>query len=405
MNHMLRRRLALASIAAATAACGDAGTASHTTVRDSAGITIVENAAPDSASETWWSVGSPVTSIGGAEAEGGSALFRVASALRLADGGVVVADGGSAELRFFDAAGNWVRTAGHKGEGPGEFQRFGILAWGPGDSLIVYDGGLRRVSMLGSDGTFGRDFQLGGGSGTLVARLADGGLVGTTSVRVASDESMTSGLMRPDMYVIVYDGLGSATDTLGVFPAAERGVAVQSSNGQITSISIFAQSWYHNTGVGALDDHVIVGTQDQPELRVYGRDGALTRIVRAGGEVIAATDETMAPFIERSVAQAQPERQVDLRKSMEAAPRPEFMPALGGFVIDRDRRIWVADPDVGTAGPTDWTVFDAEGRRIARIRMPATYRLLDAGTDWIVGIERDDLDVERVTVRPIAPAG
>jgi hypothetical protein len=81
------------------------------------------------------------------------------------------------------------------------------------------------------------------------------------------------------------------------------------------------------------------------------------------------------------------------------------MPALGGFVIDRDRRIWVAEPDVGTAGPTDWTVFDAEGRRIALIRMPATYRLLDAGTDWIVGIERDDLDVERVTVRPIAPAG
>jgi hypothetical protein len=216
---------------------------------------------------------------------------------------------------------------------------------------------------------------------------------------------MTSGLMRPDMYVIVYDAMGEATDTLGVFPAAERGLAVQSSNGQITSINIFAQSWYHNTGVGALDDHVVVGTQDQPELRVYGRDGALTRIVRAGGAVQPATDETMAPFIERSVAEAQPERQADLRKSMEAAPRPEFMPALGGFVIDRDSRIWVSDPDVGATGPTDWTVFDAEGRRVARIRMPEGYRLLDAGTDWIVGVERDELDVERVTVRPVAPVG
>jgi hypothetical protein len=37
--------------------------------------------------------------------------------------------------------------------------------------------------------------------------------------------------------------------------------------------------------------------------------------------------------------------------------------------------------------------------------MPEGYRLLDAGTDWIVGVERDELDVERVTVRPVAPVG
>jgi len=39
---------------------------------------------------------------------------------RLADGGVAVADGGSQEVRFFDADGDFVRSVAGPGGGPGE---------------------------------------------------------------------------------------------------------------------------------------------------------------------------------------------------------------------------------------------------------------------------------------------
>jgi hypothetical protein len=41
-------------------------------------------------------------------------------------------------------------------------------------------------------------------------------------------------------------------------------------------------------------------------------------------------------------------------------------------------------------------VHDAEGRLVARVRMPESFRPLHIGEDFVLGVERDDLDVEHV---------
>lgn len=403
-----RSRFAAALIgiaASAAAGCGASDSAPRrATVRDSAGITIVENGVADSAAIGWWTLGEPTLAVGGGDAEGPQALFRVAGALRLDDGGTVIADGGSGELRFFTAMGTHVRTVGRKGEGPGEFQRFALLRQGPADSLFVYDGALRRVSVLDPSGAFVRELQLAGGEGALVAMLADGTLVGAASIRTAESPSdvPTTSVLRPDMRIALFDANGALTDSVQVVPGAERGMVVSMSGGQISNISIFGQSWFHNTQVAALDDEVVVATQNESELRFYRRDGTLARIVRLGGAAVQATAERMAPFIERDMARSQVPDRAAYRKLLEGGPRPDYLPAVGAVFVDRADRIWVADADAGVAGPRDWTIVDSEGRRVARIRLPETFRPLDAGTDWVLGSERDDLDVERVVLRPIA---
>src|SRR5688500_11012726 len=83
----------------------DEGT-SNVTRRDSAGIAIVESSrAMWDGSEVWTVDTAATVSIGAVAGEAPYLLNRVAGATRLPDGRVVVADGGSSQLRFFDSTG------------------------------------------------------------------------------------------------------------------------------------------------------------------------------------------------------------------------------------------------------------------------------------------------------------
>src|SRR5687768_145368 len=119
-------RTALPAVGLALLACESDGdsTTRQSVVRDSASVTIVENAAPvwtDSA-HAWRVETEPVVTIGVVEGAPEYQLFRVRHALRLDDGSILVADGGSRELRFYDSTGRHIRSIGRDGEGPGEFR-------------------------------------------------------------------------------------------------------------------------------------------------------------------------------------------------------------------------------------------------------------------------------------------
>lgn len=108
----------------------------------------------------------PTLSIGITEGTQALELDRANSALRLANGRIVIANSGTGELRFFDSAGAVLGTVGRKGEGPGEYSGAMTLYSGPGDSLLVYDAGNRRFTVADQDGHVGRIFpaQAGGRS-------------------------------------------------------------------------------------------------------------------------------------------------------------------------------------------------------------------------------------------------
>ena len=80
-------------------------------VRDSAGVTIVENFGPAwSDGEAWHTSAEPAVDIGGENADANYNLFQVTDATRLRDGRLVIANAGTNELRFYDQSGRHVRT-------------------------------------------------------------------------------------------------------------------------------------------------------------------------------------------------------------------------------------------------------------------------------------------------------
>src|SRR5688572_10255310 len=124
-------------IAVCGSACGGSSTSQSSVVRDSAGITIIDNASPlwtDSAA-AWRMDETPSLEIGVVEGAPEYQFSGIRRALRLPNGEFLIADGGSRELRFYDAGGNHLRSSGRAGEGPGEFRVISLLERYGTDSL------------------------------------------------------------------------------------------------------------------------------------------------------------------------------------------------------------------------------------------------------------------------------
>jgi hypothetical protein len=391
----------------ALAACGGEAGGGRAVVRDSAGIAIVENVSPDdSAAYAWWRIGELLLDIGGEGAGPGQDLFRVSSARRLGDGSIVVANSGTSELRFFDADGALVRTAGRRGDGPGEFQGISWLTADALDTLLVFDARANRVSVLAPDGAFARDF-LFGGAGAIAApvgQFADGSFAGrlTVVVRPGANQPLPDGLTRPDIAIVRLDPDGRLADTIGVFPGAERFIRVTSAGGQIRSIEVttplFGRTPYHV----AVGDELVSATQDDPEMRVFGADGALRRIVRTGRLPEPITDAHRGALIEKRLINVPDEGRASVRAGLEALPSAGTVPPYAALLLDREGNLWLADYDDGLKPPGRWTVYAADGRGLARITLPERFTPYEIGADWILGRELDDLDIEHVRLYAIA---
>jgi len=403
--------LSMVVVALVTAGCQSdaAGRDPLAVVRDSAGITIVENTSPDdSTNNVWWRIEGPEVSIGGIDAEEPYALYRVTDALRLNDGRIAVASSGSDDIRFFDSDGGHVRTSGRTGGGPGEYQNPNALFRGTGDSLLVGDATTRRVSVLDPAGQFVRVFNIGEAAVVprIVGRFADGSLLAAPIVVTPGTTMGGSGdeITRPPFTLVRIDAGGAIADTLGEFPGAERIMRVEGSAGQITSISILIIPFAKSPTFAVHGDEVHVGAQDGPEIRVYGMDGGLRRIVRTGRTPDAITERHLDALFERQLA-AMPD---ELRAERQAAgrnrdlPHGPFVPPYAEITTDLAGNLWVADYPDPTKPAGGWTIYDPEGRVLARLIVPERFRPFDIGEDWVLGGELDEFDIDHVRLYRIA---
>lgn len=394
--------LAAISLGIALAGCGaESDRGPVVAFRDSAGIAIAENPSPDDSTQNdWWRIEGPLVDIGGVDAEEPYSLFRVSDALRLSDGRIAVASTVSGDIRYFDENGRHLRTSGRTGGGPGEYRNISGIERTGGDSLLVIDASARRVSLLDPTGEYVREFDVGNNAlvTRIVGRFDDGSLLTAPALVVGPEPgSASSGLMRPPFTLVRVATSTGVPDTLGDFPGAERFMRVTASNGQITSISIRTVPFGKSPTFAVHGGEVYIGSQDDSEIRVYGEDGVLRRIIRTGRSPEAITSAHLAAQFEAEI-EALPE---EMRTQARAAdrsdlPHGDVVPPYGSLLTDDTGNLWVSDYDDPMDVPGRWTVYGPDGGVSARIALPPTFRPYDIGEDWILGRELDDLDVEHV---------
>lgn len=386
--------VALTAIAAT--GCSEPDGGPHFAVRDSAGIEIVESRVPSGdTARTWWVDEAPLLEIGLEDGPAEYQFSQVEGALRLPDGRVAVADGGSREIRFFDADGDFLSVSGRRGDAPGEYREIIKLGYGPGDSIWVFDYGNRRFTVLTADGDVARTLTLDPtlSNVTAVGRLQDGSFIvrefwssagrGTAAIQL--------GLGRDPAAVARYSPDGARMDTIGLFLGREVYIFTENGRG-VMSTPLFA----HGTSAAAHADQVFVGDQERFEVGVYSTSGVLRRSIRLADFDLRVTRADIERAIEERLARVTEEQRVRMRAQLDGMDVPTTRPAYGRLLVDSQGALWVGDYAPYPEDPDLWRVFDASGRLVTALRVPERFRVFDVGADWILGVWRDELDVERV---------
>lgn len=405
-------RLAGAILAAAAIACGDPPSpdsdspALDAIVRDSADVRIVENPRPPSRSRLDWRVGTePEVSIGAREGEGPYMLHRASDAFTLSDGRIVVANTGSHELRVFDASGIHVATWGRRGEGPGEFSPLVQAHRWRGDSLLALYSPANHLSVLDSEGKFARAFTLARDDSFFqVEAVLPGGAI--LSSDWVGRGSLADGLSRTEETYRVKDAEGDMLSFLGSFPGTEWFSAWSGSSGWSVEIA-----HAHRVSTFAWGDLAAIAPNDTYEIRVFGLDGTLRRIVRRDHDLVASTEAHIDAEIEERVAQRpeeeRAERRRELRENFREVPFPETFPAFAEATADLVGHLWVREYEIPGEGGADpvWTVFDPEGRVLGFVETPAGLDVYEIGEEYILGLATDELGVEFIQVRSLERPG
>ena len=410
------------------AACeSGSGVGGRHTETDSAGVRITTSTAPVWGDSARWRISAmPVLEIGAVDGAAPEYLLSGAhNAMQLSDGRIAVGDMGSAELRYYDAEGRFLERTGRKGQGPGEWSQLYSMRRGGGDSIHVI-APVNTHSVFSPAGDYVRRFSLEPVRNRpniwAIGRLTSGDMLAYSLApagdrvmvprEAARGEEATLGrdtTTRPDGFYrehymhFLYTPEGRVIDSIGLLPG--RGEFGGGANA-----AFLPRGHYAMRG-----DSLFFGPGDQPEIRVYeirrtdsaaAPDGVrarmtLRRIVRRmstdSGRVTPAMIDA---YNERRRAELTQAFRNMPGFSIEAAVAetrfPSRLPAHGRVLVDATGAIWMQEYGLpgAEAAPTRWTVFDEGGRWLGSIELPARFVVSDIGTDYVLGIWRNDEDVQ-----------
>ena len=374
---------------------GISGGSGTVVVTDSSGVRITEASAADAPT---WSVGeSPEIRIGSVEGDEPYLFDGIGAAFLLSDGRIVVADGGSRQLRYFSAEGEHTQTAGRQGQGPGEFQAFTAVLM-TGDSLLVHDNRNDRLTTIGRDGTMVDEI-----SGPELPGVARGILLG----RISDDEFLfrstvplpiRRGYYRGTMSLALGRRGGTQADTLLRLPSRETVTTQDDQRRYLTRPHPFSPQ-----AVAAVwNGEIVAGTGESYELGVYDSSGRLQALIRrSDAEVIplegsAALEEYMDAYRDAGGSAA------SARAGLDGFPEPRLIPSYSEFLVDDLGLLWVGDyvPFSFTRDmtPRSWTVFERSGRVVARAVTPAGFQPTHISEESMVGYGSGEFGVEYVSV-------
>lgn len=399
-------------LTATAPACADSrvGDSQHRTVRDSAGIRIVENAPPDENTPLWSLAVTPDLVIE-SPSDGEFTLHRIIKARFLSDDRVVVHQFGF-ELLWFDGTGTLLNRGGGGGEGPAESLSVVGIEVLAGDSVVAVSKRPPSIKLFGGDGDFVRSV-----AAPVPLSVVRFGQLGTSAWAGISfggeSPPARADIFRELWHAVRFDLAMSSSDTL----LALGGNALYGDGNDFVYVPGGPRGHFAvHAGV------VVTGDSDTYELKVFGAGGELHHVIRnsmpnpAEARLIASARSRSRPA--GATEEGGPRRRIE-------APEMETAPAYDWVFVANDGAIWVrriAGPDEETVrtnivysssaftyigGPLwvaegldgqEWHVYDTEGSLRARALLPPRFRPTEITASRILGVWKDELGVESIRV-------
>ena len=387
--------LLLAAIVAACDMAGSSGGSPDTAepaIRDSAGVRIVDNGR---APPVGWRVEtSPIYTLGWAA--DGPTFTWIQSGQVLPDGGALVGDFGAKAIYRVGPDGSVVTTWGREGEGPGEYQGLDAMLW-RGDSVVVSDGRLRRLTLLSSEGNVLAIKPLPGALLHQVSSiLADGRIL-----LIPGDGYSYVPDIRPEWVferqpIIAAALEGGAVDTLAELPHLRRWYGSRGASPGPVSVKGRA---------GGFDEGFAWSRADQREVRWYDGAGRLVQIARWEEEPVALTPDwrsRIAGSFEEAFRSSGAEetfvaaRLAEVEEGLDRHDGP--LPYWDSFYVDRFGNAWLSEYTLPGQPSDRWRVITRDGTFVGWIELPDVVSILDITDDRILAVRTDELDVPAVVM-------
>ncbi|MFC1661661.1 hypothetical protein ACFL3S_09455 [Gemmatimonadota bacterium] len=386
------RLLAFCLFVCVCAACAGGEAVTSVARWDSAGVTIVESSSPGwSGSEAWSVDPEPLLDLATSGTGEAHWFYMASDATRLPDGSIAVAENNADEIRFFSGGGAFLRAVGRGGEGPGEFRWPSSVDRYRGDSLIVFDPQLSRVTILDPQWEASRivSFRLPGAQVRDLRPLGDTTFVARAPLLWVPQER--DGLYRKPDALIRLSAAGEVMDTIATVAGYEE---FQWESGAVSAVPLFLRDSHFAVHQG----RIYVGDADQMEFRVYSVAGQLEYVVRAPTFDLSLSGQEIQAEREARLGLNSSARRRDL---LDAIPDPETRPAYSDLLVDSDGFIWAEHSQGRTLKlmgdrPSQWTVFSPDGEWLGAVELPGRFYVFEIGWDYVLGRRHDDQDVEHV---------
>jgi hypothetical protein len=380
---------------------------------DSVSPVIVDNRSPKYGPGAFWRIQPEPLMTTAAGASGGDAPLDIPSAYRLADGRVILGDGGlfgSHRIMTYSSEGRLLATFGRRGDGPCEFMQLWWIAAYRGDSIAAFDYARSSVTIFDRRGRCGRSVKLPAWSAHPPA--------GTTGFSDGADGVFDDGsfLAYPNGVVDISAGPGF-TWYKHLLLRVHPGGATWDTLG---SFNLTQARWdgtrQHHVPFAATAQKVTGGAF------FYFADGATNTIqqfTRLGGEGLTIKWNT--PHRETGATELELYREDYIRRASRGDALHEpltrqrvdillqgqlpaaTLPVTRSIVADAVHNIWAQEYGtaaralgVDMAGDDLWNVFDPVGEWLGAVAIPSRLRVTDIGDDYVLGVWEDEMGVQSV---------
>lgn len=311
-------------------------------------------------------------------------------------------------IRVFSAStGEFIRTIGRSGEGPGEFRMLTNIGWA-GDSLYATDFALQRFSLFSPYGDHHRTEAIhpplvsGSRRSSIPRAVLRGGAVVLQErlpLRPLTDGSVTSSPWA------LFDPADSSVSTVGIQDLRDIRAAVPI-EGQRVHTTFLQQPLSTRNYLAIHPDGRSVVVVDQPAGRDTPGTYTVTRIDAGGKRMYSRRIRYRPVPVTRAYADSLYAAQALILahwmgegRAVEMARRhlivPQAFPPVGKVVHARDDAVWLRRV-VEAGGAARWLVFDDDGRMKASAVAPAGLQIMFADASQVWGVLHDEFEVPYV---------
>jgi outer membrane protein assembly factor BamB len=298
-----------------------------------------------------------------------------------AEGRIYVADSGNTRVQVFDAGGEYLRTLGRQGQGPGEFgggplgQRLGLIV--AGDRIVVNDPSQRKIAVFASSGAHIADHSI---SASLLVGLADGSFLSQVS-EFEDDGTRYQNLVRfsaEGAQIRTYISLSAPSQRVGNFVGIPG----------VTASPSFA---------AAREGEMYATGGDEYQVFALDTSGAARWALRVARERQAFTDE----HEDRVVSWVRGVSPEDATATATGTVWPSHLPALSHLAIDGHGHLYVFPfefrfGEIGEQREVD--VYSPDGERLFPGYMDRT-PWSDADGDFVYALRTNEETGEQEPVR------